>query len=322
MSEERQHEHAVDEAACPDGRRTHGRGSPATGAALAQDLKIGVVNPFSGGMALYGDEMTRGYEIAAPRRMPRRRPRAQDRSRARQRHQPAEAIAAVEQLVGRDKVDLLSGTYVTAISNAASEAALNNASSTGRPTRSPATSPTRPAELRPLRARQPQLRPALGGGRAPARDPEARQGAEGHQGMDRARGFGLRHLDRQGAGALLKAAGVGTTLSAHSARAIDLSDSILRAKTRTRTSGSRPATSPITTCAAHRPRAGLPAEGDDPHRHRRHLRDPRRVGKDFLDGILLVSIPAATSARPTAGGGAFLKAYRENYGRDPIAPQR
>jgi hypothetical protein len=37
-----------------------------------------------------------------------------------------EGIAAVEQLVGRDKVDLLIGPYVSAISNAASESALNN----------------------------------------------------------------------------------------------------------------------------------------------------------------------------------------------------
>ena len=37
-----------------------------------------------------------------------------------------EGIAAAEQLIGRDKVDILTGTYVTAISNAASENALNN----------------------------------------------------------------------------------------------------------------------------------------------------------------------------------------------------
>ena len=34
-------------------------------AATADDLKIGSVNPSSGGLALYGDEVTRGYELAA-----------------------------------------------------------------------------------------------------------------------------------------------------------------------------------------------------------------------------------------------------------------
>ena len=35
-------------------------------------------------------------------------------------------MAAVEQLAGRDKVDAFIGTYISAVSNAASEAALNN----------------------------------------------------------------------------------------------------------------------------------------------------------------------------------------------------
>jgi branched-chain amino acid transport system substrate-binding protein len=38
---------------------------------------------------------------------------------------PQEGIAAVEQFVARDKVDALIGTYISAVANAASEAALN-----------------------------------------------------------------------------------------------------------------------------------------------------------------------------------------------------
>ena len=97
------------------------------GMAAAQDLRIGVVNPYSGPMALYGDEMTRGYDLAVDEAnahggvLGRRIAVVRASATSAQ-----EGIAAVEQLIGRDKVDLLSGTYVTAISNAASEAALNN----------------------------------------------------------------------------------------------------------------------------------------------------------------------------------------------------
>ena len=36
------------------------------GAVVAQEpLKIGAINPYSGPLALYGDEMARGYQIAA-----------------------------------------------------------------------------------------------------------------------------------------------------------------------------------------------------------------------------------------------------------------
>ena len=90
-------------------------------------LKIGAINPYSGPMALYGDELTRGFELAVAhanaaggvlgRQIQIVRGSATN---------PQEGIAAVEQLVGRDKVEILVGTYVTAISNAASEAALSN----------------------------------------------------------------------------------------------------------------------------------------------------------------------------------------------------
>ncbi len=34
-------------------------------ASAQQTIKIGVINPFSGPLALYGGEMTRGFELAA-----------------------------------------------------------------------------------------------------------------------------------------------------------------------------------------------------------------------------------------------------------------
>lgn len=93
----------------------------------AEPLRIGAITPYSGGPALYGDETTRGYELAADlqnakggllgRRIDVIRGNAGN---------PQEAMATVEQLAGREKVDAFIGTYISAVSNAASEAALNN----------------------------------------------------------------------------------------------------------------------------------------------------------------------------------------------------
>ena len=95
-------------------------------AALAQQppIKIGVINPFSGPLALYGGEMTRGFELAADqanaaggllgRKVEIVRGDATN---------PQQGIATVEQLVTRDKVDIFTGTYISAVSNSASDAA-------------------------------------------------------------------------------------------------------------------------------------------------------------------------------------------------------
>ena len=97
------------------------------GAAAADDLKLGAVNPSSGALALYGDEVTRGYELAADwvngkggvlgRKVVVLRGNAST---------PQEGIATVEQFVSNDKVDALIGTYISAVARAASEAALND----------------------------------------------------------------------------------------------------------------------------------------------------------------------------------------------------
>ena len=94
--------------------------------ALAQQtIKIGALNPYSGPMALYGTEVTRGYELAtdkvnasggiAGRKLELIRG---DVTNAQQ------GIATVEQLVNKDKVDMFVGTYVSGISLTASDTAL------------------------------------------------------------------------------------------------------------------------------------------------------------------------------------------------------
>ena len=95
-------------------------------AAFAQQaIKIGAINPYSGPLALYGTEVTRGYELAVDqinasggvlgRKIELVRGDAGT---------PQQGIATVEQLVTKDKVDLFVGTYISAISNTASDTAM------------------------------------------------------------------------------------------------------------------------------------------------------------------------------------------------------
>ena len=90
-----------------------------------QTIKIGAINPYSGPLALYGTELTRGFELAVDeinaaggligRKIELVRGDAAN---------PQQAIATVEQLVTKDKVDMFTGTYISAVANAASDAAL------------------------------------------------------------------------------------------------------------------------------------------------------------------------------------------------------
>lgn len=91
----------------------------------AEPLKIGAINPYSGGMGLYGTELTRGFELAVDRANAAGGVLGRQIELVRgDASNPQQAIAAVEQLVNKDKVDLFIGSYTSGISNAASDAAL------------------------------------------------------------------------------------------------------------------------------------------------------------------------------------------------------
>ncbi len=97
-------------------------------AALAQGnpIKIGVVTPNAGGMAVLGDDLAKNYELAAEQINAKGGIRGRKIQVIRGDATNAqEGIAAVEKLVGRDKVDIVAGTIASFISIAASEAALN-----------------------------------------------------------------------------------------------------------------------------------------------------------------------------------------------------
>lgn len=289
-------------------------------------LKIGVVNPFSGPLALYGDEMTRGFELAVDRVNAAGGVLGRTVQIVRaSATTPQEAITAVEQLVSRDKVDVLSGTYVTALSNAASEAALSNNKLFWETN----------ALARDLTERGlPNF--ARSG---PAGDSFAQRSVEGalklvatqlgkppaamkvwieHE--DSAFGTSIAKEQER----LLRAAGVTQLgLGSHSARAVDLSDSVLRAKNfgpdlwlstgyvvdhnlLLRTAREQ----------AFKPGAMmLVGTGDT-------FETLDALGKDYLEGVLLVSYPRPDVGEAYApGASAFLAAYRAKYSRDPIAPQ-
>jgi len=96
---------------------------PVTGRS-EEPIRVGAVNPYSGPLAQFGDEVARGYELAteavnakggiAGRKIVLVRGDAGT---------PQQGIATIDKLVSQDKCDVFVGTYISAVSNAASDAA-------------------------------------------------------------------------------------------------------------------------------------------------------------------------------------------------------
>lgn len=295
--------------------------------AVAQSpLKIGVVNPYSGPLALYGDEMTRGFDLAIDRTnaaggVMGRQVQAIRGSAT----NPQEAIAAAEQLIGRDKVELLVGTYVTALSNAASEAALGDGklfwetnalardlTERGLPNFARSGPSGDTFALRSVEGVTKLVAPSLG------KAPGALRVWLEHE--DSA--FGTSIMKEQER--LLRAAGITQLgIGSHSARAVDLSDSILRAKNFApdlwlSTAYVVDHNLLLRTAREQLFKPGaimLVGTGDT-------FETLEALGKESLEGVLLVSYPRPDVGEAYApGAAAFLAAYKAKYNRDPIAPQ-
>lgn len=288
-------------------------------------LRVGAVNPYSGAFAQYGDETTRGYELAA------REVNAAGGVLGRQVEivrgsatTAPEGISAVEQLVGREKVDVLIGTYISAISNSASEAALNydklfwetNALAMDLTARQlPNYARSGPSALtfaeRSVQGVTEMLAGALG--KAPA---DLKVWIE-HE--DSAYGTSIAEAQK----ALLAKAGISATVSAHSFKSIDLTDSILRAKAAAPdiwiNTGYVVDTNLLLRTAREQgfvpPVLMTVGTGDT-------VETLDALGAEFMEGVLVVSYPRADISESYGpGAAAFLKLYREAYDRDPIAPQ-
>ena len=299
---------------------------PLISVAQPAPIKVGALNPYSGPLALYGTEVTRGYELAVDklnasggvlgRRIELIRGDVTN---------PQQGIATVEQLVSKDKVDLFVGTYISAISLTASDAALRynklywetNAvaqilTDRGLPNfiRSgpdgSAFANTSSAAVRELIA--------------PALKKDIKTLKVWIESEDSIYGSAIaaaqkRILETFGA----KVVGVG----AHSARSIDLNDTVLRMKQ---------AAPDVLLETGYVPDGNLllrtmrdqgvkpgaivfVGTGDTPE-------TLQALGKEYLEGILVVGYPRNDISEAYGPGNkAYLEAYRAKYKADPVAPQ-
>ena len=299
----------------------------AVGPALAQStLKVGALNPYSGPLALYGTEVTRGYELAVDKLNAAGGLLGKKIELVRgDVSNPQQGIATVEQLVAKDNVDMFIGTYVSAIALTASDAALRynklywetNAvaqqlTDRGLPNfvRSgpdgSAFANTSSAAVRELIA--PALKKDVKALKIWVESEDSIYGSSIAAGQKRI-------LETFGA----KIAGVGT----HSARSIDLNDTVLRIKQ---------AAPDVLIQTGYVPDGNLllrtlrdqgvkPAAilfvgtGDTPE-------TLQALGAGSLEGILVTGYPRNdVSEAYGPGNKAYLEAYRAKYKGDPIAPQ-
>lgn len=291
-----------------------------------QPIKIGVINPFTGPMALYGGEATRGFELAVDqvnaaggvlgRKVELVRGDASN---------PQQAIATIEQLVSKEKVDLFAGTYTSAVSNAASDAALRynklywetlalaqDLTDRGLPNyvRTGPNGGTFAASTVDT------LRDLI----APALKKNMKDLKVWLEHEDSIYGTSIAQTQKR----LLEAFGVKVVgVGAHSARTIDLTDTVLRAKQANpdvliQTGYVSDGNLLLRTSREQgfKPAAMLwLGTGDTPE-------TLESVGAPSLDGVLVIAYPR-TDVVETFGPGAkaLLNAYRAKYKTEPIQTQ-
>jgi branched-chain amino acid transport system substrate-binding protein len=296
------------------------------GAVPAQEpIRIGAINPYSGPVALYGDEVSRGYQLAIDEANAEGGVLGRNVDLLRgDASNPQQGIAAVEKLVG-DKVDIFVGTYISAVSNAASDAALRYgklywdtnalaADLTERGLPNFVRSGPYAASFAEVSANATcaLLAPALG--------KDVKGLKVWIESEDSIYGTSIAKRQKE----LLEKAGVKVVgVGAHNFRATDLTDSVLRAK----------ATAPdVWINTGYVPDGNLLL---------RTMRDqgfaPQAIllvgtgdtfetldalGAEYLQGITVVAYPRPDQAESYGPGAtAYLAAYKKKYEREPIAPQ-
>ncbi len=295
-------------------------------AAAQQTIKIGALNPYSGPLALYGTEVTRGYELASDKINAAGGVLGKkielirgDVTNAQQ------GIATVEQLVTRDKVDMFVGTYISGISLTASDTAMrynklywetNAVAQVLTERKLPnfirsgpdggAFANTSSATVRDLIA--PALKKEMKDLKIWIEHEESIYGTSIAQGQKRI-------LEAFGA----KVVGVGS----HAANTISLNDTVLRAKQAGPDvliqTGYVPDGNLLLRTAREqgfKPAAILfVGTGDTPE-------TLQALGAASMEGILVVGYPRNDiTDKFGPGNKAYLAAYREKYKSDPVAPQ-
>lgn len=298
----------------------------AGGAAAQETFKVGAINPYAGPLALYGEETTRGYELGADavnadggilgKTVEILRGNASN---------PQEGIAAVEQLAGRDNVDAFIGTYLSSVAGAASETALNY-NKLYWDTNALATVLTERGLPNFVRSGPYALDFADGSvdivlnslaGKLGKEASELTVWLEHEESV-----YGTSIAERQKE--QFEAAGVTVLgVGSHSFKSIDLTDTVLRAKS---------ADPDIFIETGYVPDGNLIL---------RTMRDQdfkpkvtlfvgtgdtgeslEAMGKEGIEGLFVVSYPRPEiSDEYGPGSDAYLEAYRTKYREDPIAPQ-
>jgi branched-chain amino acid transport system substrate-binding protein len=296
------------------------------GAALAQEtLRIGAINPYSGPLALYGDELARGYQLAVAERNAKGGVLGKKIELVRgDATNPQQGIAAVDQLVTREKVDVLIGTYISAVSNAASDAALKHqklywdtnaiaAELTERKLPNFVRSGPHGAYFAEMSVRAVvEIAKALG------KEPKDMTVWLEHE--DSIYGKTIVEVQKKGLEqAGVKIVGVGS----HNFRATDLTDVVLRAKK---------ANPDVWVQTGYVPDGNLMLRTA----REQGLRPPAMLwvgtgdtfetldalGAEYLEGLFVVSYPRPDiNEKFGPGAAAYLAAYRKTYNREPVAPQ-
>jgi branched-chain amino acid transport system substrate-binding protein len=289
-------------------------------------LKIGALNPYSGPMALYGTEVTRGYELAVDRLNAAGGVNGRKLELVRgDVSNPQQGIATVEQLVSKDKVDLFIGTYISAISLTASDAALrynklywetNAVAQTLTDRGLPNFIRSGPDGSAFANTSSAAVRELI----APALKKDLRDLRVWIESEDSIYGSAIaaaqkRILETFGA----RIVGVG----AHSARTIDINDTVLRIKQATpdvlvQTGYVPDGNLLLRTLRDQGVKPGavlLVGTGDTPE-------TLQALGAEYMQGVLVVGYPRNDISEAFGPGNkAYLEAYRAKYKADPVAPQ-
>ena len=296
--------------------------------ALAQPapIKIGAISPYSGPFALYGIEVSRGFELAVDRvnaagGLLGRKVELVRGDAA----NPLQAIAAVDQLATKDKVDIFAGTYSSAIANAASDAAARygklfwevNATSLELTSRGlPNFVRTGPDSANFASTSVDAVKQLI----APALKKDPKQLTVWLEHEDSIDGSSIakeqkRLFDEAG----IKVAGV----SSHSSKSIDLNDRVLRAKQANPDvlvqTGFVPDSNLLLRTArdqGFRPAAMLfVGTGDTPE-------TLEAVGAATLEGVMVVSYTRPDVPESFGpGANTYLTSYRSKFKAEPIATQ-
>jgi branched-chain amino acid transport system substrate-binding protein len=296
------------------------------GAGAQEPLRIGAINPYSGPLALYGDELARGYQLALDERNAKGGLLGRKVELLRGDATTAQqGIAAVDQLATRDNVELFIGTYVSTVSNAASDAALRHkkiywdtnalaAELTERKLPNFVRAGPNAQNFADMSVRVvvEMIAPLLG------KQPKDLRVLVEHEESISGKSIGdaqNKLLQEKG----VKVLGQG----AHNIKATDLTDVVLRARRANpdvfMNMGFVPDTNLLLKSAREQgykpPIIVLTGTGDTPE-------TLEALGAEYLEGIFVVSYPRPDiSEKFGPGASAYLAAYRKAYGREPIAPQ-